>query len=89
MKSIWVAQQQLCRAAVYLQRLTLTRQANDVRIIEKVEKEVLNIIKRFWPTQIKQEHSNFVSCASWLLNLQVRETGIDISGESGRVCHKL
>lgn len=72
MKSIRVAQQQLCRAAVYLQKLTLTRQADDVRIIEKVEQEVFNIIKRFWATQIEQQHSNFVSCASWLLNLQIR-----------------
>lgn len=52
--------------------LTLTRQADDVRIIEQVEKEVLDVIKRFWPTQIQQEHSNFVSCASGLLHLQVR-----------------
>ena len=82
-------QQQFCKAAVDLHNLTLARQTNDVRIIEKVKQEVLNIIQRFWPAQVEQEDSNFVSCASWFLNLQVRQTGINISGEGSRVSHKL
>ena len=38
------AQQQYCKAAVQLYILTLAGQTDDVRIIEKVKQEVLNII---------------------------------------------